>query len=35
MLEPLQYPLRGPMGDAGNYERTVEEIPEYDMQDAN
>lgn len=30
MSEPLQYPLRGPMGDAGNDERTVEEIREYD-----
>ena len=35
MLEPLQYPLRGPMGDASNDERTVEEIREYDMQYAN
>jgi hypothetical protein len=37
MLEPLQYPLRGPVGigDAGNDERTVEEIREYDMKYAN
>jgi hypothetical protein len=31
LLEPLQYALRGPMGDASNDERTVEEIREYDI----